>query len=262
MDLLLRDRVVVVTGGSRGIGRALVQALLSEGALVATCARGRDGLEALASEIGSDARDRLLTMVADVLDADDMVAFARQVAARFKGMDALIVNAGAGTVGSAMETPWQDFADQFAIKVGAVLGIVRPAVPLLRKSASPRVVIVNGVSAHAPEQGLAAVGAARAALANVTVLLARELAVDGICVNRLNLGPIVTDRQRQRYEESGTALDFADWVEQEGVRRGIPLGRLGSVDEVVPWALMLASPLASYVTGAQIDVSGGSGARA
>ena len=259
MDLNLGGKTVVVTGGSRGIGRAVVLGLLAEGANVGTCARHREDLAALTAQAGADAP--LLWEALDVREPAAVARFMLAVATRFGGIDGLVVNAGAGTTGGVLSATDDDFRTQFDIKVGAALGTVRAALPYLRRSATPRVVIINAVTAHAPEAGLAAVGAARSALSNVGVLLAEELAPEGICVNRLNLGPIVTDRQRAAYDASGTTQSYADGLAVTAVRRGVPLGRMGDVAEVVPWVLLLLSPLAGYVTGADLAVAGGLGMR-
>ncbi len=260
MDLGLDGKVVCVTGGSKGIGRASVLALLREGARVGVCARDEADLRSLVEEAGASA-DRLMTKTADVMDEEQTRAFIEAVASRFDGLDGLVINAGYGTSGQAMSTPSQDFVDQFAVKTVSALQTVRAAVPYLKRSAAGRVVIMNGVTAHEADDDQAAVGCARAALANLTVLLALELAGDGICVNRIDLGPILTKRQESRYQPGEDGLSVEQWAVREATRRHVPLGRMGRVEEVVPWVLMLVSPVAAYVTGADIDVAGGLGAR-
>jgi NAD(P)-dependent dehydrogenase (short-subunit alcohol dehydrogenase family) len=258
MDLRLSGRVFYVTGGSRGVGRAIVTALLSEGARVATCARDVAALGAAYLDLP---RERLLLHQCDVLDSGRMSTVVTEAARRFGRLDGLVANAGAGAFGRPLETDPPVWTRQFEIKVHGVLNVVRPAVPLLEASGGGAVVVVNGVTAHAPEADMAAVSAARAAARNLSLVLAMELAPQGIRVNTVNLGPIVTDRQRARHASAGSSLPFDDWCTLEARRRGIPLGRLGLPEQVVPAVLLLLSPLSSYTTGASIDVSGGLGAR-
>jgi len=163
--------------------------------------------------------------------------------------------------GGVLDTPSSDWDRQLRLKVQSVLNLVRPALAGLRASDAARVVVMNGVTAHSPEPGMAAVSAARAAVANLTASLAMELSPEGILVNAVNLGVIATERQRSRHRDSGTTLPFDEWAAHEAARRGILLGRFGLPQEVVPPVLLLLSPLSSYLTGASVDVAGGSGIR-
>lgn len=260
MDLQLENQVVCVTGGSRGIGKAAALALLREGANVSVCGRNAEDLRVLQGQ-STQLPGTLLVNTVDVRQTSELESFFTKTADHFGGIDATLVNAGQGLTGSALESPISDFVSQFEIKVISGLETIRIAVPFLRKSKAPRIVIVNGVSAHAPESDMAAVSCSRAALSNLGVLLARELAAEGITVNRLNLGPIATERQQTRYQESGSSEPFEQWSLSEASRRQVPMGRFGSESEVVPWLLLMLSPLASFVTGAELNVSGGLGTR-
>ncbi|WP_327100770.1 SDR family oxidoreductase [Nocardia vinacea] len=261
MDLGLAGRVYYVTGGSRGIGRAVVTLLLAEGAAVAACARDVAALEQLRAALPPGHCDRLLTHIADVRDPAALDQAVGQARERFGRLDGVLANAGAGVSGSVLTTPETEWHNQFQVKVGSVLNLVTSALPALRESDAGRVVVMNGVTAHAPEADMAAVSATRAAVANLTRSLAVELASSGILVNTISLGPIATDRQRARYLASGADEPFENWCAGEASRRGVLLGRFGTPQEVAPVAALLLSPSCSYVTGSSIDVSGGSGGR-
>ncbi|WP_330252785.1 SDR family oxidoreductase [Nocardia sp. NBC_00565] len=261
MDLGLAGRAYYVTGGSRGIGRAIVALLLTEGASVATCARHAAALREMTATVPSEHGTRLLTHVADVRDAAALDRAVGAAADRFGRLDGVVANAGAGVSGGVLTTPDPEWDNQFRVKVGSVLNLVTPALPALRRSDAGRVVVVNGVTAHQPEASMAAVSAARAAVANLARSLAVELAPSGVLVNTISLGAIATERQRARYAAADSGESFADWSAAEANRRGVLLGRFGSPQEVAPIAALLLSPLCSYVTGSSIDVSGGSGGR-
>jgi NAD(P)-dependent dehydrogenase (short-subunit alcohol dehydrogenase family) len=259
VDLGLTGRAYFVTGGSRGIGRAVVALLLDEGASVATCARGAAGLDELAAALHPSHRERLITHPADVCDPGAVRAAVATAERRLGRLDGLVVNAGAGSTGGVLETPYERWVDQYEVKVGAALHTVAAAVDLLKGSDSARIVIVNGITARAPEPAMAAVSAARAALLNLSRSLAVELAPDSILVNAVNVGVISTDRQRARHAASTPDVPYEEWCAAEARRRGILLGRLGEPEEVAPVIALLLSPAASYLTGTSIDVAGGGG---
>lgn len=261
MDLGLDGRTFLVTGGTRGVGRAIIDLLLAEGASVATCARSPEACETLYETASPSTQRRLLIETCDVLDAVAMKNFVDGAVRHFGRLDGVVANAGEGAFGGIFETTPKQWQDQFSVKVDSVLNLVRPAVSELEHSDAPRIVIVNGITAHAPEPDLAAVSATRAAVASLARSLALELAPRRILVNCLNLGAISTDRQRARHAASGTSQAFAEWCVSEAARRGVPLGRLGAPHEVAPAAALMLSPLSSYITGTSLDISGGAGGR-
>ncbi|MDR0284310.1 MAG: SDR family oxidoreductase [Propionibacteriaceae bacterium] len=258
MDLQLAGRAYYVTGLSRGVGSAVARALLAEGAFVAGCARDATRLGQWYAGVPDDQRDRVLVAAVDVLDADRLAAAVATAARRFGRLDGVVAGAGTGTAGGVLDTLPAQWDAQLRLKTHSVLNLVRPAVPALRESDAARIVVINGVIAHVPDSGHAATSAARAAVANLTRSLAVELA-PAVLVNAVNLGAIMTDRQRERYEASGMGQSIDEWAAGEAARRGILVGRLGQVAEVVPVVLLLLSPVSSYLTGTAIDVSGGSG---
>ena len=257
MDLQLGGRAFFITGISRGIGRCVAEALLAEGALVAGCERQPSGLEEFSAALPPDQRDRLLVAQADVGDRDRLGTLVALAQASFGRLDGVVANAGAGMSGRVLETRDSDWDAQIRIKVQSVLNLVVPAVPVLSASDHGRVVIMNGVTARWPDPSMAAVSAARAAVASLATSLAVDLSAHGILVNTVNLGAIATERQVARHRESGTTLTFAEWSAGEAARRGVLLGRLGQPREVVPAVLLLLSPLSSYITGTSLDVAGG-----
>ncbi|MER5389713.1 SDR family oxidoreductase [Saccharopolyspora sp. NPDC002686] len=251
MDLDLTGRTVVVTGASSGVGLATAKMLIAEGANVAACARDADRLktafDGLPVHLGT----------CDVLDESAVQDFVAQAAEAFGGIDGVVNNAGRSLMARLSETEDRQWREELELKIFSVLHVVRATQPWLRESAAASVVNVNAILARQPEARLAATSAARAALLNLTKTLSGELAADGIRVNSVCLGLIDTGQWRRRYEASKSTLDFDAWSAELAADRGIPLGRLGTADEVAFPIVSLLSPRASYVTGSAIDVGGG-----
>lgn len=257
MDLRLAARVIFVTGGSRGIGKSIVEGLLNEGACVGTCARNMPELEKVRDSLSEEVRSRLIIQECDVRNPEAVRTAVDRTIEQFGRLDGIVTNAGFGTSGRVLETPVNEWMSQYELKLMSVLNVVQAGLPALRQSDAGRVVIMNGVTANVPDRKMAAVSASRAAVSQVANMLAAELADDGICVNVINIGAIETNRQIDRFERSGSALSYSDWEKQEAESRGIFLGRFGQVDEVSPMVMLLLSPLSSYITGSSIDVAGG-----
>ncbi len=260
MDLHLDGRVIVVTGGSSGVGLALVEDLLSAGARVATCARDLDRLQSAVATL-SGAGDRLFAEACDVTVPDEVERFVGRAADRLGAIDGLVNNAGQSRMQRFDETTAADWAAEFDLKFGGVLNPLAAARPHLAASDAAAMVNVNAVLARQPEPRLAATSAARAGLLNLTKTLSVDLAPDGIRVNSVLLGLIDTGQWRRRYEQrpEEDERSWEAWSADLAADRGIVLGRLGVAREVSFVVTMLLSPRASYVTGTSIDVAGGVG---
>ncbi len=260
MDLQVAGRHYYLTGISRGVGAAIAARLVAEGAVVHGCARREPGLAAYRAGLPALARGRTRL---DALDIRDEAALARSVdaAGEIAGrLDGIVACAGAGISGGALETHREQWQDQFDVKVSGVVHLVRAALPWLERAEHARAVFINGVTAHHPEPGMAAVSAARAAVANLGQSLAVDLA-GRVGVVVVNLGIIRTDRQRDRWARDGGGLSFEDWCQAQVTERGILTGRLGTPEDVAPAVAFLLSPLAGYITATSIDLAGGSHGR-
>lgn len=259
MDLRLAERVVLVTGGSSGIGLALVRLLLEEGARVISCARRAEALERSAQDMSAAGfgPDRLLAQPCDVLDSAGLGRLAALASERFGRMDVLVANAGQGRVSTFAGTSDADWEAELSLKFFSVIRPVRAFLPLLRESDAASVVVVNSLLARQPEPHMVCTSAARAGVQNLVKSLSVELA-PRIRVNSILLGVVNSGQWEQRYrEQASPGQSLQEWLTEQARSREIPLGRMGRPEEAAAAIAFLASPVSGYTTGATIEVSGG-----
>lgn len=258
MDLGLKDRTIVVTGGTSGIGLASVRVFLEDGARVALCARGAERLDSVVADLSRDfGPDRVLGRVVSVLDAAAVSGFADEVRQTFGGCDALVTNAGQGRVSTYANTSDADWREELELKFFSQLHPIRAFETMLRQSDSGAIVAVNSLLALQPEPHMVCTSAARAGVQNLLKSLATELAPQ-IRVNSILLGLVDSAQWQRRFEareDKGQSRE--DWFAALASAKGIPLGRLGQPQEPARAIAFLASPAASYITGAKLEISGG-----
>jgi len=251
MDLGLADEVAVVTGSSRGIGLACAESLAREGCRVCLCARNAAALETAADHVRAVAgADRVLAIRADVSTAEGAAHVIQGTVAAFGHLQILVNNVGSGEGTTLMETPDELWHDAFATTLMPAVRVSREAVPHLRARGTGVILMIASIYGR-ESGGRMTYNAIKAAEISLAKSMARQLAADNIRVNSVAPGSIwftggSWDR-RQRADPLGIA---------EFVRRELPFGRFGSVEEVASVVTFLASPRASWISGACVTVDG------
>lgn len=260
MDLGLKDRVVMISGASRGIGRAVAAAFIAEGARLAVCSRNGEELRAALQADGLPA-DRVLPVQADMGRPTDTEAFVRAAQDRFGTIHVLVNNAGAGLPAAFEELADDRWATVLEQNLWSTIRLTRAVLPAMRVGGGGRIINLSALSGLRPRLGQVASNVAKAGVVSLTQSLAAELAPYNILVNAVCPGMVLTSRWIARVgnlaREHGLSQEEAEY---QLAGHGVPLGRFGQPDEVAGIILFLASRHAGYITGAAIPVDGGLGA--
>jgi 3-oxoacyl-[acyl-carrier protein] reductase len=254
MELGLEGKVALVTGGSEGIGKAAALRLGRERARLSICARRSEPLERAAAEIRATGAE-VLAVPADVTRPEDVARLVNETVARFGQLDIVVNNAGTANAArfeEADDALWQADLD---LKLHAAIRVVRAALPQLKRAGGRIINITTPAGKHPPAASLPT-SVSRAAGIALTKALSKDLAAYGILVNTVCVGLIKSGQQERAAERRALAPEryYAE------LGKGVPLGRVGEADEVANVIAFLASEAASYVTGASINVDGGSAA--
>ena len=257
MDLGLDGRAAVVTGGSKGLGRAIAEELVREGAGVAICARNAEELEAAANELRALGGD-VYSQVADVTVPGQVQGFVDASAAALGGIDVLVNNAGRARPGTFATLTDEDWKEDLDVKLFSMIRCSRAALPHLRARGGGRIVNINAIHARSPDPRFFATSTNRAACLAFTKTLALEVAEDNVLVNAVNIGYVVTPQWKNIHRHRAPDLPEVEFFRQMAEAE-VPLKRFGRPDEVAGIVAFLASDRSSYITGASIDVGGGMG---
>ncbi len=257
MDLGLKDKAVIVTGGSKGLGAASARRLAAEGARLLLTARDEAQISAVARAIEEETGTTCATVPADLTQADaaDMVV-ARAIETLGR-VDVLINCAGASQGGVFWEIPDRVWEDSFALKFMGTLRMMRAVIPHMRERRSGRIVSIVGNTGRQPNPRILPGAAANAALLAVTAGLAQEVAADGIAVLALNPGPTRTERWTTLMENLAKQSGRTVPEVEEGFLKDIPMNRLGEPEEVARLVAFLASEAAANMTGTSLTADGG-----
>jgi 3-oxoacyl-[acyl-carrier protein] reductase len=250
MDFGLHNRVALVCASSKGIGKAAAASLGREGARLALCARDGAALESTAVELRAQTGVDVLAVQADLGDADSIAGLVEQTLLRFGRLDVVVNNVGgppSGRFAAHDDAAWQAAFETLLL---SVVRLTRLAVPEMQKQRWGRIVTVTSTSVKQPIPNLILSNSLRAAVTGLCKTLSDELATDGITVNMVAPGRILTDR-----------LAHFGGGDEQRIRQeaavGVPMGRVGEPRDVGDTIAYLCSEQAGYITGATVQVDGG-----
>jgi len=250
VDLGIDGRVALVMGASKGIGRTIAESLAREGARVAMSSRSEERIAAAAAEVEAATGAEVAGLAADTGDVESLPGLVESVAGGLGPVEILVTNTGGPPLGGALDFDESQWQTAYRSLVLAPMALIRAVVPAMRARAWGRILNVTSIATKEPIPGLILSNSHRLAAVGAFKTLAAELAHDGILLNGIAPGRIATDRIASM---QGISLDEA----REQAQPDIPVGRLGTTEELAAVATFLCSARASYVCGVNLLVDGG-----
>ena len=257
MDLGLKDKVALVTGGSKGIGKAVARGLAEEGARVAICARTQNELDAAVGDLAKATGADVFAVSGDLTNEAGVQRIVDLTVKKFGRIDILINNAGAAPGGLLLDLKEEDWQLALQLKFMGYVRCMKAVIPHMLKQGKGRIVNVVGNDGVKPIGIELTPSAANAADLAVTVALAEQYGKNNICINAINPGPVATERWD--YLIGGIAKTRRISVDeaQKRAEKSIPLGRICTPEEVANVVVFVASDRASFMNGAIITLDGG-----
>jgi 3-oxoacyl-[acyl-carrier protein] reductase len=243
---LLQGKIAIVTGASRGIGRTIALTLARHGSSLVINGNREDLLNQLAAEIEALGQ-KCAIQLGDVANPETAAGIAQTAISSFGRIDVLVNNAGLNMRSSSLEMKLEDWQRVMDVNLNGTLHCCMAVLPQMIKQQSGKIVNISSTMAKTPHQNAApSYGASKAGVNYLTQHLALEMAKHGICVNAICPGPIETDMSRQWSEEY-----------RQQVLLKIPLGRLGTPENVADGVVFLVSKMSDFITGETININGG-----
>jgi len=257
MDLELKGKRAFVAGSSDGIGRAIAEGLAAEGCDVMLCARSEDKLRSLSEALHDTYGVRVKYISTDLDKPTDIATAIHETIERFGGLDILVTNNGGPNPGEFLSMTEEDWLAGYNRTLMSGIRLIRGFLSGMIDQQHGRVINVTSISVKQPVQRLLLSNTFRAGVTGMAKTLSDEVSKHGVTVNNIAPGYIRTGRQTQlftdRAKKAGTTYDAIS----EQVTANIPMGRIGTPDEIAHLAVFLSSSRASYITGTTIQVDGG-----
>ena len=263
MDLGLKDKVAIITGGSDGIGKAAALSMAQEGAAVVIVARRPDVLEEAVQDIKAATEGQVLPISADVTNPDSARSIVQNTLDQYGRLDILVNNAGTSMAKPFEDVSQEDWEYDFDLKVWGAVRLIQESIPEMRKVGGGRIINVTNLGGRTPGPASMPTSISRAAGIAITKGLSKDLAKDNILVSTVCIGLIKSGQHQKRYDariQSEPDLNIDAFYDQLAVGRSVPLGRVGEPEEAGDVIAFLASERASYLTGIAVNLDGGASA--
>lgn len=258
MDMGLKDKVALITGGSDGIGLAAAMSLSEEGAKVVICARTPETLEQAAAQIRSATGGEVLAVPTDITSQSDIDALFDKIIETFGRIDILVNNAGTSAAGLFEDVTDETWRYDLELKLFGAIRCSLRAIPHMKAQGGGRIINITTPGGKAPAAASVPTSVSRAAGIALTKEMSKDYAKDNILVNTVCIGLIKSGQHRRRWElavDRDPDLTLDAWYEQMSGR--VPMGRVGEAREAGDLVTFLASERASYITGVAVNVDGG-----
>lgn len=248
MDLGLKGKNAMVLASSKGLGKAVALELAREGANVAICGRDKESLEATFQELQKIGSANIVSVVCDILNAEDRKRFYDEATSAFGSIDILVTNTGGPTSGKFGDFNLEDWRKFYESMFVTAVDFIQMVLPGMQQTGFGRILTITSVSVKQPVANLISSNAVRGSLLGLVKSLSDEMAQYGITVNNIMPGYTLTDRLSNLMQDNPN-------VEQ--IKNAIPMRRFGEVEEFAAAAVFLVSQRASYITGQSLAVDGG-----
>jgi NAD(P)-dependent dehydrogenase (short-subunit alcohol dehydrogenase family) len=258
MDLQLENKRVLVTGSTGGIGEGIAKRFAQEGATVLINGRREGEANRVVAEI-REAGGQALVATGDLTTDEDVARIVELARAELGGIDILVNNAASGEHQNDMETPAPGWLESYNVNVLSMVRLIQKLLPPMKERGWGRIINISSAVGANPAPGMGVYSTTKAAVNNLTVSLAQGMSQDGVTINTVSPGAILTTPMVEMGLAQGMGNSLAEVEEafHNMIGSDAPFPRMGSVDEVANVVVFLASPLASYVHGANIRVDGG-----
>ena len=257
MDLGLRNRVVLITGASEGMGRAISEGFASEGATVVMSARRKRILEDAASDIQEKTKSKIVTYPADVQSLTEIQNLVQFIIEKLGKIDVLVCNTGGPPAKNFSQIEDEEWDRYLNLNLKSFIRLSKEVIPIMRKQMWGRILYLTSVSVKQPIDGLIFSNVTRSGVTGLTKSLSNELAKYNILVNNVCPGYVQTDHVVEFIENKSKLENRSSEEIKKQYNEDIPLRRMGDPKEIANVFVFLASDKASYITGVSLHVDGG-----